>query len=112
MVVFKDGANVDPQPGDGAGSTPQNQFQARSELNLPRNFEWDSSLEYVGRLAAGIPAYTRLDTRFGWKTGEHWDFSLVGQNLLSPRHVEFPGEIGLNNTLVDRTVFARITWKF
>jgi hypothetical protein len=37
---------------------------------------------------------------------------VVGQNLLTPRHLEFPGEIGLNNTLVARTIFARITWKF
>jgi iron complex outermembrane recepter protein len=112
MVVFKDAANVDPQPGDQAGSTPQQQFQVRSELNLPHRFEWDSSLGYVGRLAAGIPAYTRLDVRLGRKLGEHLDFSIAGQNLLSPRHLEFPGEIGLNSSLVPRTVFARIAWKF
>jgi iron complex outermembrane receptor protein len=112
MVVFKDAANVDPQPGDSAGSTPQQQFHVRSELNLPHHFEWDSSIAYVGRLAAGIPAYTRLDTRFGWKVGEHLDFSIAGQNLLSPRHAEFPSELGLNHTLVPRTVFAKITWRF
>lgn len=112
MVVFKDAANIDAQLGDQGSSTPQQQFQVRSELNMPHHFEWDSSAAYVGRLAAGIPAYTRVDTRLGWKTGEHLDFSVVGQNLLTPRHLEFPGEIGLNNTLVARTVFARITWKF
>jgi iron complex outermembrane receptor protein len=112
MVVFKDAANVDAQLGDQGGSTPEQQFQVRSDLNLPHHFEFDSSAAYVGRLAPGIPAYTRVDTRLGWKTGEHLDFSVVGQNLLTPRHLEFPGEIGLNNTLVARTIFARITWKF
>jgi len=112
MVVFKDADNVDNQIGDGEGSTPQQQFQVRSELNLPRHFEWDSSAAYVGRLSAGTPAYTRVDTRVGWRMGEHFDFSVVGQNLLSPRHAEFPGEIDLNYTLVDRNVFAKITWKF
>jgi iron complex outermembrane recepter protein len=112
MVVFKDSATVDPQVGDTAGSTPQQQVQARSELSLPHHFEWDSSLGYVGRLAAGIPAYTRVDTRLGWRMGEHFDFSIAGQNLLSPRHAEFPGEIGLNYTLVARSVFAKVTWKF
>ena len=112
MDIFKDAANVDSEIGDTGGGTPRQQFQARSALNLPRHIEWDSSLEYVGRLAAGIPAYTRVDTRLGWKTGEHLNFSVVGQNLLSPRHAEFPGDVGLNYTLVARSVFARMTWKF
>jgi iron complex outermembrane receptor protein len=112
MVVFKDAANVDQQFGDAGSSTPQNQFQTRSELNLPHHFEWDGSLAYVGRLAAGVPAYTRLDTRIGWRTGEHIDFSVTGQNLLSPRHAEFPSELGLNQTLVARSVFAKVTWRF
>jgi iron complex outermembrane receptor protein len=112
MIVFKDAANVDAQLGDQPGSTPQRQFQIRSELNLPHHFEWDSSLGYVGRIAAGIPAYTGLNTRIGWRVGEHLDFSIAGQNLLTPRQLEFPGEIGLNSTLVPRTVFAKITWKF
>ena len=112
MVVFKDAANVDAQLGDQGNSSPQQQFQVRSELNLPHHFEWDSSLAYVGRLAAGVPAYVRGDTRLGWKMGEHLDFSAVGQNLLSPRHLEFPGELALNDTLVARTVFVKVTWKF
>ena len=112
MVIFKDAANVDSEIGDIGDGTPQQQFQVRSALNLPHRFEWDSSLEYVGRLAAGIPAYTRVDTRLGWRTGEHLNFSVVGQNLLSPRHAEFPNDVGLNYTLVARSVFAKITWKF
>jgi iron complex outermembrane receptor protein len=112
MVVIKDATNVDTQVGDSGVSTPQEQLQVRSELNLPHHFEWDSSAAYVGRLAVGVPAYTRVDARLGWRAGEHLDFSLAGQNLLSPRHREFTGEIGLNDTLVVRTVFAKITFKF
>jgi len=112
LKIFKDAANVDSEIGDTGGGTPQQQFQVRSALNLPRHFEWDSSLEYVGRLTAGIPAYTRVDTRLGWRTSEHLDFSVVGQNLLSARHAEFPNDVGLNYTLVARSVFAKITWKF
>ena len=112
MDIFKDAANVDTEIGDTGGGTPQQQFQGRSALNLPHHFEWDSSIEYVGRLAAGTPAYTRVDTRLGWKTGEHLNFSVAGQNLLSPRHAEFPNDVGLNYTLVARSVLAKITWKF
>ena len=112
MVIFKDAANVDTEIGDLGTGTPQQQFQARSALNLPHHFEWDSSLAYVGTLAAGIPAYTRVDTRLGWRMNEHLDFSAVGQNLLSPRHAEFPDDVGLNHMLIPRSIFAKVTFRF
>jgi iron complex outermembrane receptor protein len=112
MVIFKDAANVDSEIGDSGTGTPQQHFQVRSALNLPHHFEWDSSLEYVGRVAAGIPAYTRVDTRLGWRVNEHLDVSAVGQNLLSPRHAEFPDDVGVNHTLVARSIFAKVTFKF
>jgi len=112
MVIFKDAANVDSEIGDSGTGTPQQQFQVRSALNLPHQFEWDSSLGYVGRLTAGIPAYMRLDMRLGWRAGEHLDFSVAGQNLLSPRHAEFPDDVGVNHTLVSRNVFVKVTFKF
>jgi hypothetical protein len=36
---------------------------------------------------------------------------LVGQNLLAPRHAEFGDDAPLH-TLVQRAVFAKITWSF
>jgi iron complex outermembrane receptor protein len=112
MVIFKDAANVDSEIGDSGTGTPQQQFQVRSALDLPHHFEWDSSLDFVGRLAAGIPAYTRVDTRLGRRINEHLDVSAVGQNLLSPRHAEFPDDVGVNHTLVARSVFVKFTFKF
>jgi iron complex outermembrane receptor protein len=112
MVFSKDTANVDTEIGDLGTGTPQQQFQARSALNLPHHLEWDSSVEYVGKLAAGIPAYTRVDTRLGWRMNERLAFSVVGQNLLSPRHAEFPDDVGLNHMLISRSVFAKVTFKF
>jgi iron complex outermembrane recepter protein len=112
MVFSQDTANVDTEVGDLGSGTPQQQFQARSALNLPHHFEWDSSLAYVGRLPAGIPAYTRVDTRFGWKINEHLDLSAVGQNLLSPRHAEFPDDVGLNHMLISRSAFVKFTFRF
>jgi iron complex outermembrane receptor protein len=112
MVILKDAANVDSEIGDSGTGTPQQQFQVRSALDLPHHFEWDSSLDYVGRLAAGIPAYTRVETRLGRRINEHLDVSVVGQNLLSPRHAEFPDDVGVNHTLVPRSVFVKFTFKF
>lgn len=37
---------------------------------------------------------------------------VVGQNLLSPRHLEFADTLGINGTLVVRSVFAKVRWRF
>ncbi len=96
------------------GVSPDHQFQIRSELDLPRHLEWDSTLEYVDKLPAGnIPAYARLDSRVGWRAGENVELSLVGQNLLSPRHAEFADlYYPVHHTLVERSVFGKVTWRF
>lgn len=72
------------------GDVPRHQFQIRSQLNLRRNVEWDSSLIYVSRPShLAIPGYIRLDSRVGWRPGESFEIGLVGQNPLGPRRLEF-----------------------
>jgi len=93
------------------GNNPDRKVQVGSQLNLPRHFEWDASVSYIGRLNT-IPSYTRVDTRFGWRLGEFIEFSVVGQNLLSPQHPEFPDSWGIGHTQVERSVFGRGTWRF
>lgn len=95
------------------GDSPKHQFQFRSLLNLNHNLDWDSSLYYVGALRGGsFPGYTRLDSRLGWRIGESLELSLVGQNLLTPRHFEFANAFEVNHTSVPRSVVGRITWRF
>jgi iron complex outermembrane receptor protein len=103
-------ASVNPPP----GTAPNHQFQLRSLLDLTHRLQWDNTFAYVDKLSAGnIPAYARLDTRLGWRAGEFFEFSLVGQNLLSPRHAEFSDTFyPLNRTLVERSIFAKVTWRF
>ena len=72
------------------GSSPQNQFQVRSYLNLTRNVELSGALDYVGPLNQGIPASVRLDAGLAWHPRENLEVALVGQNLLNDRHLEFP----------------------
>jgi hypothetical protein len=73
---------------------------------------------FVGHLGEGpqgtgpVAAYTRLDTRLGWKAGENVDISIAGQNLLTPRHPEFLDAIQLTPTQVARSVVGKITWRF
>jgi iron complex outermembrane receptor protein len=98
------------------GNTPKNQFQVRSFLNLTRRLEWDSSVSYVGRLtdlgSGPTPGYTRVDTRLGWRAGDSVELSITGQNLLTPRHAESPDFYPVHHTLVERSVFGKVTWRF
>jgi len=99
-----------------AYNAPQIQARIQSSMNLGKNMEWDISMGHVGRLRDGgdgdVPAYNRLDTRWGWKIGEFTEISLVGQNLLTPLHAEFHNAYEVRRTLVERSAFAKITWKF
>jgi hypothetical protein len=78
--------------------------------------EWDSLVGYVGDLpnagAGFTPGYTRLDTRVGWHAGESIEVSLVGQNLLTPQHLEFHSVYPVNPVEIERSVFGRIVWRF
>jgi iron complex outermembrane receptor protein len=96
------------------GANPKHQVQLQSRLDLRHNLEWDNTVKFVSRLSAGdIPAYVRLDSRIGWQAGESLEFSVVGQNLLTPRHAEFyDGNYAVSHTLVERSVFGKITWRF
>jgi iron complex outermembrane receptor protein len=112
MRVISDPAVAVIERGNPADN-PQHQFELRSFMNLRRNLEWDVSVFYVGRLADGpVPAYTRVDTHLGWRVGEHAEFSIVGQNLVSPRHLECAGAFEVVPTEAERSILGRITWRF
>jgi iron complex outermembrane recepter protein len=94
--------------------TPRNQFQAGSRLTLRHGIDFDANLYRVGRLAYGnIPTYNRVDARLGWQVMERMELSLVGQNLLDPRHPEFNGfDQNLQPTQAKRGVYGQVTWRF
>ena len=116
MHVTGDPASQDPNAGSIANESPKHQFQIRSLLNLTRHLDWDSALSQVGHLTHGgngsTPGYTRLDTRLGWRIGESLEFSIAGQNLLSPGRAEYHDVYGVFHTLVARSAFGKFTWRF
>jgi iron complex outermembrane recepter protein len=113
MNIVRDPSGADIQPELTPGSVPAQQFQLRSSLALSSKLEWDGNLFFVGRLpASGTPAYTRVDTRLAWRAGESLELSISGQNLLTPRHAEFTDELGTSHTVVERSVFGKISWRF
>ena len=116
MRVDGDPSTQDPNPGGIANESPKHQFQIRSFLNLTRRLEWDTTVFRVGGLRGGgdepTPGYTRLDSRLAWRVGESLELSIVGQNLLSPGHVEFHDQFAILDTLVARSLFGKFTWRF
>ena len=113
MSLTRDASSGDSTIEQTPGRAPRRSYQGRSFINLGRSFEWDQTLGYTGPLAAGnIPGYVRLDTRFGWRWGEFCDFSVTGQNLLAPRHAEFPDIHFVDHMQDQRSVFGKITWRF
>ncbi|MEO8662101.1 MAG: TonB-dependent receptor [Bryobacteraceae bacterium] len=102
----------DPAFATTAGDSPARQAQLRSNMNLAHTVEWDISAYYVGVLTTGpVPPYTRLDTRLGWHIGKAVEVSVAGQNLLTPRHLEFFDGQQVVPTQVGRGVVGRLTWR-
>jgi len=95
-------------------SSPVHSGQLRSHLNLAHGIAWDASAYFVDRLKSGeIPSYTRLDTGLTWRFTEGLAMSVVGQNLVKDRHLEFLDDSEtVNSTLVKRSAYAKLTWQF
>jgi iron complex outermembrane receptor protein len=118
MSVSQDAASNDPGFAATPGDSPKHQAQLRSNISLPHRLEWDTSAYYTSALAGGsaasgvVPAWTRVDTRVGWHFGESAEISVTGQNLLTPRHVEFLDGLQVTPMETARAVVARVTWRF
>jgi iron complex outermembrane recepter protein len=96
------------------GSSPREQAQLRSRVELARRWAWDTSVYFVGHLPALlVPSYTRLDTSLTWQPRERLSFSVAGQNLLQDHHVEFnSSRQTVLSSLVKRSVYAKFVWRF
>jgi len=110
-VRMEEAAGTDATPLQAPGDTLRTRLQVRAFWTLPRNLEWDSSFEWTSPLN-GLAAYSRIDSRLGWRPGEKWELSIGGQNLASPNHTEFLDTFYINSTQIPRSVFARLTIHF
>jgi len=96
------------------GSSPQQQAQLRSHVELSHGLSWDASAYFVSALPIqGVASHTRIDTQLRWKFAERADVSLVGQNLLQDHHLESMDQLTLvNSSLIKRSAYAKFTWHF
>ena len=95
------------------GLDPSFQVQLRSTMNLPKNIELDTYLNFVDDIPQfNIPSYTRLDVRLGWRPVKNVSVSLGALNLLDPEHLEFQERSTaalVTSTEVPRSYFFAIT---
>ena len=115
MHLHRDPTGLDVNTGpETEGSIPNQQAQLRSNVNLPRHWEWTTSAYFVGRLAAPkIASYTRLDINLVWHPSDRLSLGVVGQNLLQDLHQEYSGPVlTVVPSLVRRSAYARLTWRF
>ncbi|HEY2251984.1 MAG TPA: TonB-dependent receptor, partial [Planctomycetaceae bacterium] len=93
------------------GAVPRNQAYMMSSWDLPKNLELDLMTRYVDNLSAiSVDSYVNLDARLGWRPNMTWEFSIIGQNLLAPHHLEFVGLTTVPSA-VNRGIYAQVTWR-
>jgi iron complex outermembrane receptor protein len=94
------------------GSTPRSIIAIQSEFNLPHRFEFDQFYRFASRLPAQkVAAYQTMDLRLGWKFSDHFEASLVGQNLFQPFHFEWgTGDPSQPLIGIRRSAYLKLTW--
>jgi iron complex outermembrane recepter protein len=101
------------------GTSPHNQFQVHSYLDVLTNLQFNTSVYYVDALSyinafttsgtfQSVPSYIRLDMNLRWQVKPNMTVAIGVQNLLQNRHYEF-GSINAQAepTAVPRTFFAQ-----
>jgi iron complex outermembrane receptor protein len=112
--VQPDAGSLDTIIGASSGYSAKHHLQVASVLKLPWNLEWNAALRYVSRLATpNIASYAEADTTLRWRPRDNLEVSVTGQNLLSPRHMEF-GDLQkiLLPSTVQRGASVKLAWRF
>jgi iron complex outermembrane receptor protein len=114
-VVQHVGTSLHPDSHDLSGTTglftndPSHYWSLRSSHDLGRGHEVDVMLRRVGALARpAVPPYTAVDLRYGWRVRPGLELSVIGQNLLDPRHAEFGNPA--TRSEYERALAVRIVW--
>lgn len=115
LHVYRDPTSNDATSAESIqGSSPREQAQLRSHLELTPRLKWDAAVYFVGRLPAPqVPSYTRLDTGLTWMMAERLSLSVVGQNLLHDHHLESNATDQIVvSSMIGRSAYAKLTLQF
>ncbi len=101
------------------GRSPQQHLSIRSVISPRKNIELDVVFRYVGTNtaisafgAAMIKDYVSMDIRLAWWPVEDVELSLVGQNLLAEKHLEYQQELLTKATEINRGMYGKLAWYF
>lgn len=99
---------------DSTSNTPRHQWNLSSHWNLPRGWRVDAYLFFVDRLFGMdfLPSYYRLDVCVGWRPSRDVELSLMWQNLLRRDIREFEHPLWERDSIPERTVYGRLSWRF
>ena len=115
MDLRKDPISTDQNIVGFEGNDPEFQWNLRSHMDLPSNWEFDQMVYYVDALKSqSVHSYVRLDLRLGWRPSKDIEVSIIGQNLLDNQHQEWGiDRIQINDrNLIERSVFGKVVLKF
>jgi iron complex outermembrane receptor protein len=94
------------------GNSPKNQAYLMSSWDLPYKLEFDLMPRFVQQLPnINVPSYATMDARLGWRPNDHWECSIVGQNLLQAHQLEFVGPFTILSE-VNRGVYAQVVYRY
>ncbi|MCW5979822.1 MAG: TonB-dependent receptor [Bryobacteraceae bacterium] len=102
------------------GRAPENQFSARSYLDLPAGFQLDGTAYFTSGLQPGaqvfplpeIPSWLRIDIRLAWQPRRDVELSVGGRNSTDSLHPEFTPEVFTQRSEIRRGFYGRIRWHF
>jgi iron complex outermembrane receptor protein len=99
-------------PGNNAelANDPDQWWTLRSAHSLSEKHEIDVMMRRVGSLRLqGVPAYTAVDARWGWRFSRETELSLTLRNLLDREHAEFGALPGRSE--FGRSFFVKLLWR-
>ncbi len=100
-------------PSDQDGSSPQHQWELRSQVDVTRRLDFDTSLYYYAAIPAmSVPGFLRGDLRLGWRPSDTVEFSAGVQNAFDAEHYEFESTRLQAWLGVRRNVYGALAWKF
>ncbi|MEQ1544331.1 TonB-dependent receptor [Methyloglobulus sp.] len=99
--------------------SPEQRASLRGALSPWKNIDMDFWFRYVdanftiGEFGAPrIKPYVTLDLRLAWRPHKNLELSLVGQNLLAQKHLEYIQENQTLPTGIDRGMYGKVSWGF
>ena len=110
--IWPNPGSTDASRGATESETPDRQIFLRSSVDLPGHLRLDAGLRAIDDIAnQQVPAYAELNAKLNWQPLAQLDLSIVGQNLLHRRHVEF-GAPGPTRRELERGVYGLVEWHF